>query len=350
MSKVSKRLPSRIAVCGLVLVAALAGAWSPRVLAQQPPAGGSDVEVVQVRPDFYLIAGLGSNIALQIGSLGVVLVDTGLEQNADRVLAEIKRLTSGPIRYIINTSADPDHVGGNDHLSRSGLTIHSGAIGQRGIGADVLSNGGAASVLAHENVLARMSAPTGSNAPFALWPTKTFSNSRYSMYLNDDGIQVLHQPGAHTDGDSVVFFRRADVIVTGDIIDLSRFPVIDVAKGGSIQGEIDALNRILDLVIPPFPLVWQDARTLVVPGHGRLMDHADVVEYRDMATIVRDTVQDMINRGLSLEQIKAANPVKPYRTMYGAAGGSWTADMFVEAVYKSLTAKRSAGTQPATQG
>ena len=156
------------------------------------------------------------------------------------------------------------------------------------------------------------------------------------MYLNGDGIQVLHMPAAHSDGDSVVFFRRADVIVTGDILDTTRFPVIDVAKGGSIQGEIDALNRLVDMTIPPFPLGWREDRTYVIPGHGFVCDYADLVEYRNMVTIMRDRIQDMVDRGMTLEQVKAADPAKGFRRRYGAELGAWTTDMFVEAVYRGL--------------
>jgi glyoxylase-like metal-dependent hydrolase (beta-lactamase superfamily II) len=162
------------------------------------------------------------------------------------------------------------------------------------------------------------------------------------MYLNGDGIQVLHMPSAHSDGDSVVFFRRADVIVSGDVLDTTRFPVIDLAKGGSIQGEIDALNHILDLMIPPFPLRWQPERTLVVPGHGFVSDYGDVADYRNVVTIVRDRIQAMVGKGMTVAQVKAADPTAGFRSRYGADSGPWTTDMFVEAVYTSLVANSAA--------
>lgn len=297
----------------------------------------NDVDVVPVKPNFYMIAGAGGNIAVQIGPLGAILVDTGTTEMSDKVLAAMGRLTPRPIRYIINTSAGADHVGGNAKLSKAGATVLSGAIGQRGIDEDTLTNGGAASVLAHENVLQRLS--SSPSAPEALWPSKVYAGRAYSMYLNDAGIQVLHQPAAHTDGDSIVFFRQSDVIVMGDIVDLNRFPVIEPTQGGSIQGEIDALNHALDLVIPPFPLVWQEARTFIIPGHGRMMDQHDLVDYRDMVTIMRDLIQDMANRGMTVDQVKAANPAKAFRTRYGSDTGPSTTDMFVEAIYKTLPKK-----------
>jgi glyoxylase-like metal-dependent hydrolase (beta-lactamase superfamily II) len=202
----------------------------------------------------------------------------------------------------------------------------------------VITNGGAASILSHENVLQRMSESGG--LPDSLWPTKTYSGNLYSMSLNDDGIQIFYEPAAHSDGDSAVLFRKSDVLVAGEIVNLDHFPVINSAKGGSIQGEIDALNRLVDMAIPPFPLVWQEARTYVIPGHGSLMDRIDLVDYRDMVTIVRDIIQDLVKQGKTLEQVKAANPTKAFRPRYGADTGPWTTDMFVEAVYKGLTTKK----------
>ena len=183
-----------------------------------------------------------------------------------------------------------------------------------------------------------MSAPTGKASPFptAAWPTETFNQKRKYMYLNGEGIEVLHQPAAHTDGDSVVFFRRSDVVAAGDILDTTAFPVIDIARGGSIQGEIDALNRLIDLAIPSIPLVSQDGGTYVVPGHGYLCDQLDVVDYRDMVTIVRDRIQRLIKDGRTLDQIKAARPTIGYTARYGSDSGPWTTNMFVEAVYNSL--------------
>ena len=156
------------------------------------------------------------------------------------------------------------------------------------------------------------------------------------MYLNGEGIEVLHQPSAHSDGDAIVFFRRSDVVVAGDVLDTTRFPVIDVARGGSIDGEIAALNRLVDLAIPSVPIVSREEGTLVIPGHGRVCDQLDVVEYRDMVTIVRDRVRDLIRAGASLDQVKAAAPARGYTRRYGSDTGAWTTSAFVEAVYRSL--------------
>jgi len=313
-----------------------------RVPAQQSPNTSGDLEVLEVRPNFYMMAGAGANIAVQVGRIGAILVNAGSEQMADKVLATVKRLSSKPIRYIISTSADADMVGGNEKLSQAGQTVLSGSVGNPGVTEDVINNSGAASVLAHENVLTRMSALSGSESLFrsGQWPTKTISGKRYSMYLNGEGIQVLSQPAAHTDGDTIVFFRRNDVIVTGALWDTNRFPFIDIENGGSIQGEIAALNRLLELTIPPLPLVWEEDRTLLIPGHGRIGDASDLVEYRDTVTIIRDNVQDLMDRGMTPDQIRRADPAKAYRGRYGSDAGPWTTDKFVEAVYKGLTAKK----------
>jgi glyoxylase-like metal-dependent hydrolase (beta-lactamase superfamily II) len=309
--------------------------------AQEP--GNRGLSVVQLRSTFYLIAGAGGNIVVQTGPEGVIVVDSGSTENVDRVLAEIRRLTPLPIRYIINTSMEADHVGGNEKLARAGLSILAGNIvAGAGLSEDLITNGGGASVLAHENVLTRMSAPTGRQSlfPLAFWPTKTFAFHQYSMYLNGEGIQVIHQPAAHTDGDTIVFFRRGDVIATGDIVDTTRFPLIDVKKGGTIQGEIDALNRLMDLSIHNLPIQWYADRTLLVPGHGHVYDKLDLLEYRDAITVVRDRIQSLVAEGKSLDQVKAANPTLGYRSQYGADSGPWTTDMFVEVIYKELLARK----------
>lgn len=304
--------------------------------------GSDGIEVLRVRPNFYMIAGAGGNIGVQIGPDGVVLVDAGTAQAAGQVLAEIKKLTDEPIRYIIDTSADVDDVGGNATLAKAGHTIFPMSSNNRAEADKLMTNGGAASILAAEKVLLRMSAPTGKVSEFSsdAWPTESFSQSRKYIYLNHEAIEMFHHPAAHTDGDTFVFFRISDVVVAGDILDTTRFPVIDVEKGGSVQGEIEALNHVIELAISPIPFIYQDGGTYVIPGHGRLCDQLDVVEYRDMVVTVRDVVQDMMKRGMTLEQIQAASPAKPYERQYGATSGPWTTNDFVEAVYKSLAGKK----------
>ena len=286
-----------------------------------------------------MIAGAGANVAVQVGVDGVVLVDTGSRDNVDDVLSAVRTITSTPIRFIVNTSADADHVGGNERFLQAGQAAF-----------DKIANlfprnyflSGAVAILASEAVLRRMTAPTGQPSPFPVsaWPTETFETGRRYVYLNDEGIEVIHHPAAHTDGDAAVFFRRSDVIVTGDIFDTTRFPVIDLERGGSLQGTIQALNRMIATAIPSLPDVSREVGTSVIPGHGHVGDQFDLLNYRDMLVIVRDHVQDLIEKGMTLEQVKAANPTQGYRRRYGSDSGEWTTDMFVEAVFNSLSRKK----------
>jgi glyoxylase-like metal-dependent hydrolase (beta-lactamase superfamily II) len=338
---VRRRTLAVTASSAAVALLLMLGGSTQHIAAQPQTTHGLDV--VQLRPNFYVIAGAGGNIVMQLGPEGVILVDSGSTAMADNVLSAIRSITPLPIRYIVNTSMDADHVGGNEKLSKAGLSILPGAVAAgAGLSDDLVSNSGAASVLAHENVLTRMSAPTGqqSPVPFALWPTKTFAYRMYSMYLNGDGIQVIHQPAAHTDGDTIVFFRRGDVIATGDIVDTTRFPFIDVKRGGTVQGELDALNRLMDLSIHNLPVMWYPDRTFLVPGHGHVYDKLDLLEYRDAITVVRDRVLDLIEQGRTLAQVKAANPTLGYRSQYGTDKGDWTTDMFVEVIYNELAAEK----------
>ena len=291
--------------------------------AAEPDTGGLDV--VRVRQNFYMIAGAGGNIAVQIGSDGVMLVHSGSGASTNEVLAAVKKLTDLPIRYIINADGGPDFVGGNEKLRKSGLNVLNGATG--------------AAILAHESVLRKMSARNAKPSyPADAWPTEAFLTTRYAFRMNDDAIEVFYQPAAHSDADSLVLFRQSDVVVAGDIMDTTRFPLIDVASGGSIQGEIDALNRLIELTITPIPFIYKDVGTYVIPGHGRLCLQLDVVDYRDMVVVVRDVIADLIKQGKTLDQIKAAHPAKPYETEYGTQEASTSA--FVEAVYRSLTAQK----------
>jgi cyclase len=320
------------------LFTASARAAAPQGAQAVAPDAG-ELEVLELRPNFFMIAGAGANVGVQIGEDGVVVVDAGQAAKATAVVAAIKKLTPRPIRYIIDTSADADHVGGNETLSKAGQTLFT-APGSIGITGDFL--GGVASILAAQKVLERMTAPTGKVPPFPIGatPTETFDFSRKYMYLNGEGIELLHQPAAHSDGDVMVFFRRSDVVVAGDVLDTTHFPVIDLTRGGSVNGEIAALNRLVDLAIPSVPIVSREAGTLVIAGHGRICDQTDVAEYRDMVTIVRDRIRDLKKAGMTLAQVKATSPTRGYTKRYGADSGSWTTDNFVEAVYQSLSQEK----------
>jgi cyclase len=299
----------------------------------QPNFANVEVHVLPVQGNIYMLVGAGGNVTLQIGEDGVLLVDTSVAEMSDKIVAAIRKLTDKPIRYIINTHAHPDHVGGNQNIGRQGMTIAGG--GNTGFVSDIEKG---AAILAHENVQSQMSAPTGRQSayPPAAWPTDTFFTKRKDLFFNGEAIEILHQPNAHTDGDVFVFFRRSDVVSAGDIFGTETYPVIDHMLNGSINGIIDALNRLLDITIPKDK---QEGGTYVIPGHGRLSDEADVLEYRDMLTIIRDRVQDMVKKGMTLEQVKAARPTLDYDARYGATSGFWTTEMFIQAVYDDLRKK-----------
>jgi glyoxylase-like metal-dependent hydrolase (beta-lactamase superfamily II) len=295
----------------------------------EPPAQAG-LHVQHVRGNVYMLSGAGGNITVDVGTEGVLFVDTGLAALTDQVLAEVAKISTRPIRYILDTDLDPDHTGGNEKIAKLGQTIAGGDVTNL---TDDAREG--AKVIAQQEVLNRMSASDSGRppSPFGMLPTDTYMGSRKDIFFNDEGIRIVHPKNAHTDGDSMVFFRRSDVISTGDVFNTIGYPVIDLAHGGTIQGEIDALNQILDMVIPARN---EEAGTYIIPGHGRLCDAADVGYYRDMVTIIRDRILDMKKKGMTLAQVQAARPARDYDPRWGSSTGPWTTDMFIEAVYTSL--------------
>jgi cyclase len=304
--------------CGVILLSFVAV-----VSAQQNQnLNNTEIHVLPVQGNVYMLVGAGANITLQVGSDGVLLVDTQYAPLSEKILAAIRTLSKGPIRYVINTTYDADHTGGNEPIRKAGSTIAGG-----NVAGDIQDAAEGAQIIAHDNVLMRMDGRSSGSLP-----TSTFLGDLKKLFFNGEGIEIIHQPTAHTDGDSIVFFRRSDVISTGDIFTTNSYPVIDLAAGGNIQGVIDGLNRLVDMIIPVY---GQEGGTLVIPGHGRLSDFGDVINCREMTIIIRDRVQDMIKKGMTLEQVKAARPTRDYDPLYGSVQG-WTSEMFVEAVYKSL--------------
>jgi cyclase len=281
--------------------------------AQQPAPADAEIHVLPVQGSVSMLVGGGGNITVQAGKDGILLVDTGLAPLAPKIIAALRTISDGPVRYIVNTHVHADHTGGNEALAKLGRDNPPPTFPR---------------LIAQLAVQERMAAAQSGNEAPMLWPNDTYSTPYKDLSFNNEAIVIYHIPAAHTDGDSIVFFRRSDVISAGDIFTPDRYPFIDLERGGSVQGIINGLNKILEIAVP---LKYQEGGTYVVPGHGRLCDEADVVEFRDMVTIVRDRIQNLIKKGVSLDQAKAAKPSFDYDTQY-----SGSPDGFVEAVYKSL--------------
>jgi glyoxylase-like metal-dependent hydrolase (beta-lactamase superfamily II) len=291
----------------------------PRPTTSDVRPATSGVQTLHVQGNVHVIVGAGANIAVQVGDDGIVVVDTGNGQLTDQVLATIRSLSPKEIRWVINTEFDGDHAGGNEAVSKAGRTV----------------NGNPAAVVAHENAGVRMAqAGVADNAR----PFNTYFENARDFPFNGEPVMLYHDTAAHTDAGSMVMFRRSDVIVAGDAFVTTSYPVIDAKNGGSVAGVIRSLNRILELAVPSKYL--QEGGTYIIPGHGRISDAADVVEYRDMVVIVSERIADMVKKGMSLDQVKAARPTLDYDARYGADAGPWTTAMFVEAIYNEMKAAK----------
>jgi glyoxylase-like metal-dependent hydrolase (beta-lactamase superfamily II) len=281
-----------------------------------------EVRAVHVQGNVHMIVGAGTNIAVQVGEDGVLVVDTGTDGRSDKVLAAIRALAPGKeIRWIINTSMRPEYTGGNEAMSVAGRTV----------------NGNIAAIVAHENTASRM---IEAGVPDASRPYNTYFESQRDFPYNGEPIVLYHDESAADDTGTVVLFRRSDVIATGPMFTTVSYPVIDMERGGSIRGTIAALNRILDLTVPSRML--QEGGTYVIPGRGRISDEHDVVMYRDMLTIISERIAAMVDRGMTLEQVKAARPTLDYDGRYGSTTGPWTTEMFIDAMYREFSQARTA--------
>jgi glyoxylase-like metal-dependent hydrolase (beta-lactamase superfamily II) len=290
----------------------------------EPP----EIAVLPVRGNVYMLVGPTGNTTLQVepatrppripgfyqGNYGVLVVDPQSEATGAAMRAAIRRISQGPVRFVINTHIHADRIGGNE-------AVAAAPAGARG--------GDPTLIVSHENVLLKMA--EDDKVPQAGRPTDTYLDVK-EIFLNGEAIQLFHQPNAHTDGDTIVYFRKSDVISAGDVFLTTTYPVIDAAHGGGVQGIIDGLNRILDLAIPENS---GEGGTMIIPGQGRLSDESDVVEYRNMVVIIRDRIQDLVKKGMNLSQVKAARPTLDYDFRYGT-DRSWSGDMFVEAIYNDL--------------
>jgi cyclase len=318
-----------------VVIAAILAALGASVLyaQQNPNRAEAEVHVLPVQGNVFMLVGAGANITVQAGDDGLLMVDSGVASMSDKVLAAIRTISDRPLIYIVNTDESEDHTGGNGKIGATGKPVPFNNLTGPG-------RGGAegAFIISFQSVFERMSAPTGQVAPTPedSWPNDTYSTPQKKLYFNGEPILIMHQP-SNTDGNSFVLFRKSDVVSAGDLVDLTSYPFIDVKAGGSIQSVVEGLNRLIDTTVPR---AHAEGGTLVIPGHGHLCDQADVVAYQQMVTIVRDRIQDMIMRGQTLEQVKAAKPTADWDPLYGKSSGRWTTDMFVEAAYTSLSNKK----------
>jgi cyclase len=280
----------------------------------------------------YMLVGAGGNIVLQVGDEGVVMVDTGVAAASDAVLGAVRAITDKPIRYVINTHHHPDHVGGNEAVVKASGGQRTDAGG--GGGALLQQNQNGVMVFAHQNTVDAMLSPLAGRPayPEPAVARSAFITSDKQLHFNGEAIELWWHPGAHTNGDILVYFPRSDVIVAGDLLQMGAFPRFDAEAGGRLQGMLNGLNQIVDLAVPRFN---QIGGTRIVPGHGYLCTESDVVEARDMATIVRDRVQHLLQKNLTLAQAKAVKPLADYEPVYGASG-EWSAERFLEAVYADL--------------
>lgn len=323
-------------------VAAIGTAASSAAYAQRDPKGhgneAADLHWWRLRGSVWMLVGAATNVTASVGPDGVLLVDAGGAGDGPRILAAVRSLQSRlgplglfdtpaqraanarapfdthappkPIRYVIDTGALARDTGGDAYLA-----AHAGA-----------------TVLTHANVLTRL---VERQADFSALPADTYAGDQYKLgsFFNGEGIRLVHAANASGDGDSIVHFRGADVIAAGDLLDMNGFPVIDVGAGGSIDGVIAGLNRILELAIPASS---GEGGTLIVPAHGRVADFTDVRRYRDMLAVIRDQVQALIDKGLTRQQVVNEQPAFGYAARYGSKSGEWTTRMFIDAVYKSL--------------
>ena len=321
----------------IVGMAALLGAAQIVAHAQGPAAAppppnfdAIDVEVLPIRANVSMLVGAGGNVTVQTGDEGVLLVDSGYEQMSAKVIAAIRKLSNKSLTRVINTTLMDSHTGGNAAI------VKEGRVNQGGPGLGGRPN--EATLTAHSTLTALMTGIGCDKIVPERWPVNVYDGKSKDLYSNDEPVIILHVPNGVTDGDSMVWFRKSDVVAAGEIFNEASFPYIDLAHGGSINGILGGLNNLLEITVPKFN---QEGGTMVVPGYGRIADEHDVLEYRDMLTIIRDRVQASIKKGLTLAQVQALKPSPTYEyELRFNRDPAWTAPMFVEAIYKSLTAKR----------
>ena len=259
----------------------------------QRDLSGVDIVANHVAGSFYYLQGAGGNIGLSIGEDGVVMIDDQFAPLTDKILEAIRELNHGEIRFVINTHVHPDHTGGNENLGNMGILI-----------------------LARDEVRVRLSA----SQPKEALPVLTYSDA-ITIHLNGEEVYAFPVAPAHTDGDTFIHFKNSDVIHAGDVFRTTAFPVIDTNNGGTLDGTLEALGTLVGKAGPD---------TKIVPGHGEVSSRTDVMGFRDMILDVKSKVVSMVERGLSYEEVAAANPTSAYNGRYGDP------ERFLRAVYSEL--------------
>ncbi len=331
-------------VAGLFALMSAAAAAS----AQTPPApagsaASSQTPPVPLRGGLSMLTVAGMNVTVQDGPQGLVVVDTGPASAASQLLRQIREFSDRPIRFLIDTNADAQVIGGNAVVAAAGQSLATtdtfDALEVNGNTSKVSlpGQGATAVVIARQSVLTQMLSEPGANYASAALPSDTFTRQQFNFFLNATPISVVSLPAGHSGSDAAVRFDRPDVVVTGAVFDQTRFPVIDVANGGSIDGEIQALDEIANtLSYAHVPVLENSGATLIVPIRGPVSDEDDLVTYRDMVSTVRGRIAYYIGQGKTLGQVKALNPARGYKSRYGTDSGSWTTDDFIKAVYQTL--------------
>jgi len=322
----SLRLILPLAAVAFLASAAVSNARKPAL--DDSSADTKDVHVLNVRGNVYMLVGAGCNITVQVGEAFVVVVDAGLPQFSDEVIATIRKLSNLPIMFLGNTSSDADHTGGNAKLVPAGGALPNATMGfSREDEKDTtrLKLFPGATIVASLNTVNRTEEEAGKITAIG------FESEGFKLY-NNEPVVFYHMAKAHTDGDSIVLFRSSDVVSVGDIFTTVSYPVIETSNGGTVSGFLDAINDLIEILVPKY---GEEGGTYVIPGHGYLSDRADVVNYRDMVTMIQGRVQDMVKNGMTLEQVQAAKPTLDFDGIYGADGGR----KFTEIVYRELTRK-----------
>jgi glyoxylase-like metal-dependent hydrolase (beta-lactamase superfamily II) len=287
----------------------------------EPPVGPTGVKAVKVQGNVWMLAGAGGNIAVQAGDEGVLVVDAGAAGSTDAVIAAIRGISDRPIRYLVNTSLAAQHVGGNAVLAALPGGSTSGG-----------TRGAMIRVTAQENVFIRMSRPgVDGQSPFpaVAWPSDAYYAPQRNIVFNGEVVDIVHQPAAHSDGDSLVYFRGSNVLVAGDLYTTTSLPLVNRALGGTLKGTLAALNRMLDIAVSDD---LAEGGTYVIPGHGRISDEADLVEYRDMVHVVSDRLAALVGKErLTRDQVKERRPLIGWEQRYSRP--EWTTGMFIDAVY-----------------